>query len=708
MSSVADDVDFYKSPQDTISRQYLTRHWQQLIKGLGKRDARFVPIRKGQKLPSGKGWNKTENTIGAADALAHLATGGNVGHAGGTGNLYEWDLDRNVARGYDCSYLEGGLVVARANAPDKAKFFFTCDDLVPTRPRSKKHGFDLIGVNANGTHAQGVIAGIHPTGDPYRWSGHTIPHLHIDIVAEIFEGWTDGEELFPTYTARSDQNVVYTSADLARVADALQHVDPNDMDYNSWIGIIAAIHDAFGDDALYIVEDWADGKAGEVESKWHTFDREYTGRAATIEGLFTRARKAGWADTWTEDHLASYRVWLASPEAFEALKEATTPAPDEVDPDRTKKLFRNPERARKLLDSILEKCEKGKCARISPGYAYLAKQAGIAKGAIGGYLAKLFAGGFLNLQVGAEDKPTVIELVFHNLNSYYPNGEAVQVVKNWNIYREFRADEAFLNNHASYSKTHLRPALQPFGDNGLGALLALLDGPATTQEAADTVGYSYGAMARVLRRFADRGVVSVTVGDRNRKTYTLADEWRAIIDADRPHMPTCGVLFFRNVEMLRNRVKQLRKRGQDQRADLLEQEYKRLDDIASNLRQALCIVPFEWPMSKRERKMKRLRHAHYTGERAQSRPAFHSDTEEHLLFDAREFMDKYRRMEYAIDRKMAGENWPELSAWAQVVYGDGWWMHKDEAQIIQDFRAYKRAGDFVPTVHWAGEMAVAA
>ena len=40
------------------------------------------------------------------------------------------------------------------------------------------------------------------------------------------------------------------------------------MDYNRWIGIIAAMRDKFGDTALPTVEQWAKGKPGEVEREW--------------------------------------------------------------------------------------------------------------------------------------------------------------------------------------------------------------------------------------------------------------------------------------------------------------------------------------------------------------------------------------------------------------------------------------------------------
>ena len=88
------------------------------------------------RKPRTKGWNQTANTLCADDALGHLHRG-NVGLAAGTGNLYIFDFDGNADRGHECPQLGGGMYVCRNNAPDRAKFIFTCDELIPTRPRQR-------------------------------------------------------------------------------------------------------------------------------------------------------------------------------------------------------------------------------------------------------------------------------------------------------------------------------------------------------------------------------------------------------------------------------------------------------------------------------------------------------------------------------------------------------------------------------------------
>jgi DNA-binding PadR family transcriptional regulator len=458
-----------------------------------------------------------------------------------------------------------------------------------------------------------------------------------------------------------------------------------------------------------------------VEGKWRTFDREYTGRAATLEGIFYRARKNGWQDTWLQDRLKEYRFWLASPDAIDTLKQPI-PAPSEDDPERTRKLFSNPERGRKMLDAILQKCEADQSLRITPGYDWLRKETGIAQGSIGDYLARLFTGGFINLQPGEKGgKAAVIELVLQDLNSINPSGETIQVVKNWKIYREFRTDEAFLNNHAVYVATHTQAWLAqryighsgkrlskpryegeglPLGDNGLGALLALLDGPTTISDAAELVGYTYGAMARTMRRYLDHGLVGVTVGERNRKTYTLKEEWRAILDTNRPKMTTCTIQWGRDVGALKSKSAYLEHRGEDEKAAKVNEEYERKKVILEGARDELGIIPFVQPgrVDPHTERLNRLKHAYVAGERAEHRPKHRTQTE----------ADKWRQREYAKSAAAAESEWDELNAWATMQHGPGWWARRDKTDIIGQYHVFKLSGDRIPTMHWAGGQAVAA
>lgn len=56
--------------------------------------------------------------------------------------------------------------------------------------------------------------------------------------------------------------------ELEKAAEALRKIGPYDVDYNRWIGIIAAMRDEFGEAAFSVVERWAQGKPGEVRREW--------------------------------------------------------------------------------------------------------------------------------------------------------------------------------------------------------------------------------------------------------------------------------------------------------------------------------------------------------------------------------------------------------------------------------------------------------
>jgi hypothetical protein len=717
------------------------RQWRQILSITGKRDGRYVEIKRGSKLPTRKGWNQTENTLDAKQAKKHIANGYNIGLATGTGGLYVIDFDNDAERGHECDQLSGGLYTYRQNAPHKAKFIFSCPDPIPTRLKSKTHGIDLLGINANGTHAQAVIAGIHNSGMPILWGGHTVPVLPADTVAALWEEWT-GAELFATESEDREPSATYAGADLARVADALEYVDPNDIGYTTWQGIIAAIHDAFGDEALDTVVDWANGKPGEVEAKWGSYDREYTGKPATLDTVFYLARKGGWPDVWLQERLSDYRYWLATPAPIEELKE------DE---------FKNAEQARKLLDTMLQKCEEMGSLCIAPGYAYLSKHSGIALGGLNRYLSRLFHAGYINLKMGKKaGEATVIELlpksVLHNVNSITINnlGTTIHVVQNWNSYREQRASEAFMNNHYAYKSTRTNATLPPLGNNGLGALLALLDGAATIKEAAAAVGYSYDAMARTMRRYVTCGLVDVTVGYRGLKSYTLKEDWRDILKAKIPMMPTYAVQLVRHVASLKSREAIKRFYGDDGKADKAKAELERMEILLAKVKVEAGIVPFghidksivegdlsiltddeliaaakvglpkrkatvatptddatpvpidDLPplkVNKHEERRRRLTRAIVIGERAHHRLP--------VAMTKQTDANRWRRKAYARLQAKVERNWEELNAMATVEYGAGWWKELDKTDILGRCEILEFARDRVPTVQWAGQQTTA-
>jgi hypothetical protein len=98
--------------------------------------------------------------------------------------------------------------------------------------------------------------------------------------------------------ARRQANTTYagTTPDEGRVIDALNHINAWSIDYDEWVAILMALHSEFpGANGLAIAESWADGKPGEVEQKWKSFNQtgNISGRVG-IGTLFTLAKQSGW------------------------------------------------------------------------------------------------------------------------------------------------------------------------------------------------------------------------------------------------------------------------------------------------------------------------------------------------------------------------------------------------------------------------------
>jgi DNA-binding transcriptional ArsR family regulator len=320
----------------------------------------------------------------------------------------------------------------------------------------------------------------------------------------------------------------------------------------------------------------------------------------------------------------------------------------------------------------------------------------------------------------------------HNLNSSTPQSNTIQVAQNWNIYREQRASEAFMNNHHAYSSTRTKATLPPLGNNGLGALMALLDGPITTKEAAEDIGYSYDAMARSLRRYVANGLVHVAIGERGQKTYTLKEEWREILKANIPLMPTYAVQLMRHVASLKSRECIKRFNGDDGKADKAKAELERMQILLAKVKAAAGIIPFghvdksivEGDLSihtddeliavakakstrksgatptvkvnKEEERRRRLTHAIVIGERAQHRQS--------VAMTKPTDANNWRRKEYAKVQPKAESNWEEFHAWAAVEYGAGWWVGLDKTDVLGRYKIFEFACDRTPTISWAGQQ----
>jgi hypothetical protein len=77
--------------------------------------------------------------------------------------------------------------------------------------------------------------------------------------------------------------------ELGKVQAALATIDPWSVPYDKWIAILAALNHTFGDEALPLAEQWAQGRDNEVVRKWKTFGR-YSGTPAGLGSIFHLAR----------------------------------------------------------------------------------------------------------------------------------------------------------------------------------------------------------------------------------------------------------------------------------------------------------------------------------------------------------------------------------------------------------------------------------
>lgn len=254
-----------------------------------------------------------------------------------------------------------------------------------------------------------------------------------------------------------------------------------------------------------------------------------------------------------------------------------------------------------------------------------------------------------------------------------------------------------MNSHYAYTSTRTKAELPTLGTNGLGALMALLLGPATIKAGSALVGYSYDAMARTLRRYVEHGLVEVEAGERNRKTYTLKAEWRDILNANMPKMPTYAVQLVRRVDALKSREAMALFNGNDEKAEKVHAEYLRMDALLKKVKEAAGIIPFVRPerVDTDAERLDRLRHAQRVGERAQHRPKHRT------LTDA----DKWRKKEYAKDFYNAQGEWGPLNAWATMQHGPDWWVHRDITEILGQYRIFQMSNTTMPSLHFDGVAA---
>lgn len=130
---------------------------------------------------------------------------------------------------------------------------------------------------------------------PYK----VLPLNHLRAFYRRLAGKLD---LTPTQAPKTPQNGAQPATghsvdvppdNVAKIRDALSAIDPWGVDYNRWIGIIAALKRDLGDEGLSIAVQWANGKPGEVEREWDRLKVQRS-NGVHVNTIFYLARKNGW------------------------------------------------------------------------------------------------------------------------------------------------------------------------------------------------------------------------------------------------------------------------------------------------------------------------------------------------------------------------------------------------------------------------------
>jgi hypothetical protein len=109
--------------------------------------------------------------------------------------------------------------------------------------------------------------GGRPGACEMEWLGNELP---LDIIKDLIKRYqTTGQQ------ARKHLHTNYTpnGANETEVVDALKKIDAWSIGYDEWVDVLMAIHSEFpGANGESIAESWAQGKDGEVEQKWRSFN----------------------------------------------------------------------------------------------------------------------------------------------------------------------------------------------------------------------------------------------------------------------------------------------------------------------------------------------------------------------------------------------------------------------------------------------------
>ena len=138
-----------------------------------------------------------------------------------------------------------------------------------------------------------------PSGKRYQWVEGLEP-WNVDVApvpAVLFEKIKRQTRQAPQDApgrAQAAHGGRYSLEDVERM---LAVIDPWSIGYTEWVSVMMGAHDEFGDDALPILEGWADGKPGEVARKLRSFRKA----GVTLGTLVYHARRNGWKPAGGDD-----------------------------------------------------------------------------------------------------------------------------------------------------------------------------------------------------------------------------------------------------------------------------------------------------------------------------------------------------------------------------------------------------------------------
>lgn len=570
---------FVPNGTDYAATEAEWRQWYQAININNKRGGRFVAMYRGSKGAGlRKGWNETENTLTGEEAKDKLRLGMNIGLAAGSGNLYIFDFDEDAERGHECDRIAGTMYTYRDNATDRAKFIFQCPDPLPRR--KSQTGVELLGWTRGQKHTQGVIAGVHNSGVPIRWGGNQVVTLDRDTVAALWNDWT-GEELFPAESER--RTLEPGSADLETVASALEHIDPWDLPYDgpsSWISVLGALHDTFGDDAYDLACQWGDEG---VEERWDSFGGAGE-HGATVGTIYYLARKRGWQrpqNSFLQD-LRRTRLWLHTEHAAQRIKDAGLRISTGI----------------KILDALYEICEEWGKRIVWPGLRTWATRAAVAYQTLQKCTEKLAEAGLIEIRKGEKrgevtrivaklDHPPQIKV--QKLDQYSSSSgiytdqvhttveQSDLVLESYSLYR---TNDLFRNNHAAYRKRNPN-GFRPLGESCLLAISLLADGDLSVAEIAQERGMSSGTIRTALYRAHDQGIVSVDKSGRS-YSFSLAEDWEDSLRLLLPNVTSYGVQLRRELQAAEDKLKFAERSGDEKRIERSAAAYNQVAGLVTD------------------------------------------------------------------------------------------------------------------------------